>query len=702
MMNTGSIRPAARRLIFFLVIFTLLLSVFGPAPSVGAAAQQQVPRFEPARCMFDLPDGFTEGQNIDCGYLIVPKFHEDPGGPVIRLAVAIIRSADPNPAPDPLVMLQGGPGGSAIDTYTSLLPRSELIADRDIILLDQRGTLYSEPVLSCPEYQEMTLEIMNQDLPDDVVRQRSFLALQDCRQRFANEGVDLSAFDSYQNAADVAALRSVLGYDEINLYGVSYGSLLALHVMRWHPEGLRSVILDAVVPPQTNFIVRVPQTQNRAFEALFDACSADAECSQAYPNLRQVFYEVADRLNANPVQVSVTDTETFQNHTALLDGDTFMSLIFQMMYLTDLIPLLPRVIYDARVGNYTFLARIYSVLIFDRTMSYGMYYSVMCAEDADFELDEYDLEDLPDQIVVMEADSPEFFLEICRMWDVDDLGPKMDEPVVSDIPTLVLSGYFDPITPPAYAEEAAQTLANSYDYVVPWGGHGAATSGTCQDSIILAFLRNPATPPDAAAACLAEQTAPDFLTPGGLVRLPILPHLLNLEEGTGWQALIFFLALFFLLTALLVYPAVWLFRMVSGSNRPRPAAAQPDYAYQTPDLGGESAGSRGLYRFAPWLAALTGLALLVFTAVFLGVVINMIMENDWRLLLGLPGSARPLFLLPPAAAVLTLVMLLTALVAWMRGLGSVWGRLYFTLLTAAAGACVAILAVWGIVTALLA
>jgi pimeloyl-ACP methyl ester carboxylesterase len=699
---------AGRRIIILLVIFTFLFSGFVPVQTALAAplVQQDVPRMEPAACMFDIPAGFTEGQDIECGYLIVPERHEDPDGPTIRLGVAIIYSPEVNPAPDPLVMLQGGPGGSAIDTYTQLLPRSDLIADRDIILLDQRGTLYTEPSLACPEYLEMSIEIMDQDLPDEVVNQRALQAMNDCRDRLVGEGIDLSSFDSFQNAADVDALRRALGYEQINLYGVSYGSLLALHVMRWHPEGLRSVILDAVVPPQINFITQVPQTQNRAFEAMFDACAAETECSQAFPNLRQVFYEQADRMNANPVRVRVMDPETLTSYDALMDGDTFMSLIFQMMYLTDLIPLLPRIIYDARAGNYIFLERIYSVLIFDRTMNIGMYYSVLCAEDADFTLDDYDLQDLPDQIIVMEADSPEFFLNTCEIWDVEELGPVMDEPVVSDIPTLVLSGYFDPITPPAYAEEAAATLSNSFDFVVPWGGHGAATSGECQDSIILNFLRDPTSAPD--ATCLAAQDAPEFVTPGRLIRLPVLAHLLNLEEGTAPQAIIFFLGLLFLLTALLIYPVVWLIRLLTRTPERSGWQAQPavegdafEGAVNAPATA-RPTRRPGFYRFAPWLAVLTGLLLVIFTAVFIGVLVNMVLANDWRVLLGLPGTARPLFILPLLAALLTLLMVIAAVMAWLHGAGSVWGRLYFSLLTLAAIASIVILGMWGMLTAVVA
>ncbi len=478
-----------------LIVLVLLLAVLPVHTTSVQAALQNVPRFESAPCMVTLPPGAVEGRDIQCGYLVVPLQYEQPQGPTIRLAVAIIKTQSSNPPPDPLVMMQGGPGGSTLDFFvTPLLTTSRLRANRDIILFDQRGTLYSQPNLNCPEYLDMVIATLNEDLSPEESDRQFQQALTQCHQRLVKQGIDLSAYNSIENANDVDALRQALGYDQINLYGVSYGTLLALHVMRQHPQGLRSVILNSVVPPQINFLTQAPQAEGRAFNQLFQTCAADTQCSQAYPNLEQVFYNLVDRLNKNPDHIYLTDPQTSKTYEAVFNGDTLISTIYQMQYVTELIPMLPRIIYNVRAGRYDFVERILSQLVFDRSISMGMYFSVLCAEDADFQPSDVNLRGLPSELKNLEENSGQSFLTTCNNWNVTALPSSIDQPVTSDVPTLVLTGAFDPITPPSYGQTAAQTLTNSYFFTFPWGGHGAALSGTCQDKMILRFPAGPKHP----------------------------------------------------------------------------------------------------------------------------------------------------------------------------------------------------------------
>ena len=694
-----------------LLILALLAGNWGfafaqisPAAGPQVTALQNPARFEPADCMFTLLPTLVEGQNVECGYLTVPEEWDNPTGPTIRLAVAILKANSDNPAPDPVVMLQGGPGGSTIDLYTQILPATgRLWADRDIILFDQRGTLYSEPSLTCPEYMDLVIETLDDDLSDEQFREMFNETITECRDRLVDEGVNLSAFDSRENALDVPALVQALGYEEYNLYGVSYGTLLAQHVMRFNPEGLRSVILDSVVPPGVDWFVNAPQTQNRSYEELFAACAADAECNEAYPNLRQVFYETVDRLNAEPAYITVTDSETGETHRALVDGDTLLGAVFQMSYSTDIFPMIPGIIYDARANRFDVLGRILSLLVFDRTMSYGMYYAVNCSEDGDVEESDLDLSGLPEQVAALNDDSVISYLEACAIWDVEPLGDEIDEPVQSDIPTLLLSGHFDPITPPQYAEVAAETLPNSYQVVFPWGGHGAAGSGECQDSMILQFLDNPAQAPN--DACVAEHGPVTFLTPNAIVRLPALSRLLTAEGTSLVELLLYVLALLFLMTALVIYPIVWLVRLVRNRSAvPAAAPAFPGDAAYDPvaSLRPLEAPRPPLYRFAPWISWFNAATLLAFTAIVTGVVFSLIAANDTRWLVGLPGSTRPAFILPVLALLLTLLMIVGMISAWARRAGSVWGRIYLTLITLAAIVCIAILGLWGMLGGILA
>jgi pimeloyl-ACP methyl ester carboxylesterase len=360
--------------VFFLVGMLALpigVQAYEPRNTAAVILAQRKDAFQPARCMFDLPIGAVEGEDVQCGYLTVPEEHINPDGPTIQLAVAIIKSKDLQPKPDPLVLAQGGPGGSTIDTYApALLGNNNIRKDRDIILFDQRGTLYSKPALYCDEIDQITIDTLDQNLTIDESERLYREALSKCYDRLTGKGINPSAFDSIENAADIESLRQALGYPQINLYGVSYGTLLALHAMGMFPSSLRSVILDGVVPPQTNFLVNVAQTENRSFSRLFDTCKTDPACNRSFPELEKTFFEVVDRLNKQPAHIQLTDPQNGNVYdNVVLNGDSFLSGVFQFLYSGDLVKALPRIIYDAKEGDFDVFARIFSIFALDHTTS---------------------------------------------------------------------------------------------------------------------------------------------------------------------------------------------------------------------------------------------------------------------------------------------------------------------------------------------
>jgi len=672
--------------------------------------------FRPSECMIDLPLGVKEGEQVVCGYVEVPLDHSNPEGATIELAVFIIRSRAANAAPDPLFLAQGGPGGSTIETYASLLlSNNDLAPDRDIVLFDQRGTKYSQPNLYCEEIDALIADTIEQDLTDEESQALSDQAVERCHARLSGgDNILLSDYNSFQNADDIETIRQALGYDQINLYGVSYGTLLAQHYMDRHPESLRSVILDAVVPRQTNFILNSAQTMNRSFSALFDACREDPACNKAYPDLEEVFFDTVKKLNETPARIPLTDQErsiTYQN--AVINGDTFMSGLFQMLYAGSLIPALPRMINDAQQGNFDFFSRIYSLLLFDRSMSIGMYYSVICAEDADFTPEDQDLAGIRPEIAKVEGDEPKNLLNICQFWKVDELGAHADDPVVSEIPTLLLSGNFDPITPPAYAEETAQTLPNAYLYVNPAGGHGQALDNPCANTLIREFLDDPARPPD--MSCALDSSGPQFFTPKSTISFPQGLALANLEQPALIQFIILGLFLSFLLTAVLAIPLIWLIvwtrrrkqtrlaRAAAAANAATGAslAEAPAYNMEAASLQ-PGPSSTLLSKLAGWLAFAAGPVLSLF---LLGLTISlfkMAMDNNIMIFFGLPRTPLTLLMytLPYLFALAAIGMIIASVHAWLKRHWTVWTRIYYTLLTISATACLLILLSWGVFTAI--
>jgi pimeloyl-ACP methyl ester carboxylesterase len=472
------------------------------------------PHFETAPCMETLPEHLVEGEDVECGYLIVPEEHENPSGPTIRLAVAIFHSPNPNPAPDPLVLLQGGPGSSTISTYFSAFAgnsNNPILAQRDVILLEERGTYHTEPSLDCPEFLEQELQELVEDISGEESLAQSLEVATVCHDRLLAEGYNLNAYDSYESAADVAALPQVLGYESYNLYGVSYGTKLAQFVMDTHPEGLRSVILDAVVDPTSKLFFQLLYDAQTGFDKLFATCASDAVCSTVFPDLETTFYDLVASLNEQPITFELTNPLTEEPVTVLFNGDKLVRLTFQLLYVTLEIPLLPRMIYELQDGKTDLVKAGLLLMQFDDVFRHGMYYSVNCADESGYEGMTENMEGVRPEI--QRVLSSELDVDICQMWNVESTGAEAEQPVVSDIPTLLFSGAFDPVTPAYNAENVASNLSNSFQFVFPSAGHGTLITLPCATDMAVAFLDDPSISPD--ASCV-DDLQPFFL--GDLTR----------------------------------------------------------------------------------------------------------------------------------------------------------------------------------------
>jgi pimeloyl-ACP methyl ester carboxylesterase len=538
-----------------LIVVTLLIAgcseqpprVQTPAPSSGRAVEaaptraplppKQVaytPQFTPAACPFD-----TAGEEVDCGYLIVPESRAKEGSPEVRLAVAIVRATSSRKAGDPLVYLEGGPGGSAIydADYWFDSPFRER---RDVILIDQRGTGYSLPSLNCPEIES----------PDVYSADDELKAARACSRRLRREGVDLKQYNSAAIAADIADLRVALGLEEINLLGVSYGTRVALTVLRDHPEGIRSVILDSAYPPQVDAYTEEAANFAAAIEALLGGCAADPACDEAYPRLDRTLYRLVDRLNREPALIERTDAETGETYEEELYGDDLIDYLTGWMYDTASIPWLPRAIAEAAAGDYELvvelldgwyeeeetpeeepeeqlaapvsgeaLAESAAEAAIDTTAadegdisdSEGMFYSVECREEVIFG----DLEAAAEALSRYRKStygallgSAEQTAAICEVWGAGRARVVEERPVTSDVPALVLAGQYDPITPPRWGSAAAEHLANSHLFEFPGMGHGVVFADACPERIALAFLDKPLARPS--AACIGRMDGPVF------------------------------------------------------------------------------------------------------------------------------------------------------------------------------------------------
>jgi pimeloyl-ACP methyl ester carboxylesterase len=658
----------------FVLLFGLYLIL--PTPLQAQSSPLAEPfTFESAPCMFEGlalgPMSMTpEELGFECGYVTVPEQHRNPTGPTIRLPVAIRRATGFDTKPDPLFLAQGGPGGSAFELFSMILPNTPIAQERDIVIFNQRGTVYAQPELVCTELREALPHLLT--LPPDEGDPQYIKLLGDCYQRLQNEGVNVSAYNSLENAADVDAIRQALGYDEYNFYGVSYGTLLGLHLMQNHPNHLRSVILDSVVPPQVNFILQAGHSENRIYDELFQACRENPTCATQYPNLEERFWAVVEQLNQTPTTLSIIHPDTGEKVKVYLNGDLLLDMLYMSFYIPGNYATFPKLVANLEKGDYIILEQIVPLFLFDNTFSEGMYYAVICAEDADFDPSQADLNDLRPQLVGKIGYELQTYLDSCAVWPVDPLPPGIDAPVVSDVPTLLLSGRFDPITPPEFAAAAANTLETAYNIVDPFASHGVAFDHDCINQIVQDFLNQPGTEPD--STCLNSLT-PLAPVPASAVTLPVLGKVANLDGDYLTQTAIAGLFLLGVLSATVIWLMVWLVRLIRG----KPSTLTP-----------RQKRLRWISRLLVLGFGFLGVVFIAGLVGFIGYVL--VSENSYLYAYSVPGMARLILIIPPLLMGLTMVIVIAAVLVWRQHNWSIWDKAYYTFLTICAVGYVLMLA----------
>jgi pimeloyl-ACP methyl ester carboxylesterase len=469
------------------VVLVALAAGYGIFHAASQPSHQISSAFQQAHCPFVLGAGLVEGKDVICGFLSVPEDRSLPKSPKLHLAVAIFKTPNPQPSPDPVLFLSGGPGNALLVNQGPGYNLGNLPPNRDLILLDQRGTGYSQPSLMCLDNE----------------------TLQDCHIRLVQSGINLNAFTTLEDAADVHDLIRALGYSQVNLEGVSYGTRLALTVMRLYPEDLRSVVLNSTYPPQANLFTNTPQAAERAFTILFHGCEADHFCNSAYPRLQAVFYQDIAELNTTPTTFQATTLSGIPV-TVHFTGNNLVLLLRQTLYFTALIPELPRLIYQIHLHDYNLLASIYGNLV-PTTESYGLFYAIECGEDMAYTTQQdlmASVRGLPPQIQPALLNAAMNNFSICQFWKVQTVSASQKVSVKSSIPTLILQGEYDPVTPPTNGMLTAQTLSKSYFFLFPGVGHGVSSPTNCPNSIMNSFLNNPTVKPD--SSCISIMTEPFF------------------------------------------------------------------------------------------------------------------------------------------------------------------------------------------------
>lgn len=463
-------------------------------------------------CGFDVPSEAF----IDCGTVMVPENYNDPGGTQVELAVAVIRSTAFEPADTPAIYLEGGPGGHAVETipfvysdrYVPLLEHS------DVIVVDQRGTGLSMPRLTCPEADTTYRALGNEpDLSAEETRERVLQSLGECSSRLTDSGIDLTQYNTENNAHDIDRVRASYGSAQLDLFGISYGTRLGLAVMRLHPDRVRTAVLDSTLPPEVDATADTQGTLVRSYERVVAACAADPACTAEFGDLDARFRSLYDQLEADPLAAVADNFLTGESVDTALDGDALIGLTFGALYDPFAFTDLPELVVDLEAGNVTVAEKYLDLNITNEEFfTLGMFLSFACHDEVSFSsLAAVEAAGIDDPLWAKALATSEnvgpFAFDVCEVWG-SGVAPAADnEPVTGAIPTLFLAGEFDPVTPPEWASDAAASLDNAQVLTFPTLSHGV-TGDVCAMSITASFIADP-TAVD--ISCIDSVPAPAFV-----------------------------------------------------------------------------------------------------------------------------------------------------------------------------------------------
>ncbi|WP_428848313.1 alpha/beta hydrolase [Shewanella olleyana] len=412
-------------------------------------------------------DGLSE--QVQCGSLLVAENPAKPDGKKIAVHYAVLPAIKPSFKTQAMLAIAGGPGQSAIENAAGFdRVLAKVRQDRDILLIDQRGTGQSN-ILAC-EDDNMSVLSFNDDDMDYVKDTQACLDKIDA---------DVTQYGSLTALTDFEAIRQHLGYEKLHLYGVSYGTRMAQLYMREYPQALATVTLDGVVPMQQS-VIAIGKAIDRGYALLFKDCQQNSLCGEQFPTLEQDFTTVDNALAEAPIEAQVRDPQTNEVASFLLTRGKFNGAIRMALYMPNIRSLLPHAIHQASQGNYQPVLGIYALTSDSTGIAMGMHASVVCAED---------IHRVTDAIREQAKDSYmgrtmiEGLEATCSVWNMPQVDSSFSDAIESDIPTLLLSGELDPATPPSWGDMATEKLTNAKHFTSAFATHGVAYQSCGNDLI---------------------------------------------------------------------------------------------------------------------------------------------------------------------------------------------------------------------------
>jgi pimeloyl-ACP methyl ester carboxylesterase len=473
------------------------------AAASTAATASATQAFEAVGCeTLGLDPMFAEV--ADCGYVTVPENRTSGSDRTIKLAVVRVKAIGENPGL-PVVRGSGGPGQPGLLTAVpaTLAAHQPILQNHDFVFFTQRGTKLAEPFLDCPAYNEAGPAGLAAGSTDEEIRDARKAAFQACVEDFRAQGVDLSAYTTSENAADVADISAALGYDKVISYGASYGTQLAQFVAKEHPELVAGVALDGVVPVSATKMIQVTDIPG-SFTQIWAACAADEACSAAYPDPEGELRTVVDSLNATPATISV-DVEGTPTDV-VVNGQTAMAALSDAMAVPGFNQTLPSVVYRMSAGDLQYtLAPLLPARLEPENMANIQHYAINCSDDPMTQADIAAAVDGADPLYAgLVADQATRDADACDALGLTQLPDSTDTPLTGEVPALLIQGGLDPYTPMSGGDTVAAALTNVTNLKVPGGKHVLVPSNPCAVQVLAAFADDPTSTPD--TSCVDPST----------------------------------------------------------------------------------------------------------------------------------------------------------------------------------------------------
>lgn len=417
----------------------------------------------------------------------------------IELSIARIPARRQSARSDAFTLIAGGPGQSAIETFPSVaFAFRHIMRNHDVILIDQRGTGTSAKLVCNDAADSIALNT-------DADAEKTATLARQCRDSL---DYDPAWFTTSMAVHDLENVRQQLGISQWNMYGISYGTRVALHYLRRYPQSIRTLVLDAVVPPDVALGPDIARLSQRALDLIFQRCRAASGCLQAFGDLSEPTMALLESLEEQPRTISFEDIASGKLSTMEFTRQDLAVTIRLMSYSAQTAAILPSMLHDAIVNdNFAPLARqsrIQAKSLGD-TLATGMHHAVLCTEDAPF-TDNTQATD--DAATYLGEGAVKSLLASCKHWPAGRIDNDFKDIVVSDAPTLILSGEADPVTPPSYGESLVQHLDNARHIINPHQGHMQAPYG-CMPVLLAQFVTT-ANAQVLNTDCLERLRAPPF------------------------------------------------------------------------------------------------------------------------------------------------------------------------------------------------